>query len=106
MSILPFQHLSQASSLGAIADQPRVVGTARRPPPSPCPRSSLTPELFPAGKASWLGVQEAHLADGVALAAIQALYQLTKEKDQKIDQLSRKLDALRAELAQLKQALK
>jgi hypothetical protein len=43
-------------------------------------------------------------ADGVALAAIQALDKLSREKDKKIDQLTRELDALRAALEPLQRA--
>jgi hypothetical protein len=41
----------------------------------------------------------------VVLAAIQALDKLSREKDKKIDQLTHGLDALRAQLDQLKRAL-
>jgi hypothetical protein len=57
-----------------------------------------------------LGEDDKHIstvdADGVSLAAIQALYRLTLEKDKKIDQLSRDLEALQAEVAELQKALK
>jgi hypothetical protein len=51
-------------------------------------------------------------ADGVALAGVQALYQLSQEKDrvikaqgEKIEQLAREVDDLRARLAGLEQAV-
>jgi len=40
-------------------------------------------------------------AEGVALAASQALYQLNREKDEKIEQLTRRLEKLEARLAEL-----
>ena len=50
-------------------------------------------------------------ADGVALAGVQALYQLSREKDrvikaqgEKIEQLAREVDELRARMARLEQA--
>jgi hypothetical protein len=63
-----------------------------------------------------LGEDDKHIAtvdaDGVALAAIQALYQLSQERDrviraqgEKIDQLARKVDELQARLARLGHAL-
>jgi len=61
------------------------------------------------GSTSARGQDDKHIstvdADGVALAAIQALDKLSREKDKKIDQLTHGLDALRAQLDQLKRAL-
>jgi len=42
-------------------------------------------------------------ADGVALAAIQALYQRSVQKDRKIEQLTQEVDELRARLTRLEQ---
>jgi len=43
-------------------------------------------------------------ADGVALAAIQALYRLSQEKDEPIGQLTREIDDRRARLARIEKA--
>jgi hypothetical protein len=55
-----------------------------------------------------LGEDDKHIptvdADGVALAAIQALYKLSLEKDEKIEQLSQEVMELRARLARLEYA--
>jgi hypothetical protein len=54
-----------------------------------------------------LGEDDKHIAtvdaDGVALAAIQTLYKLGLEKDQKIEQLPKEVDELRARLTRLEQ---
>jgi hypothetical protein len=56
-----------------------------------------------------LGEDDRHIAtvdaDGVALAAIQALYQRSVEKDRKIAQLTQEVDELRARLTRLEQAV-
>jgi hypothetical protein len=44
-------------------------------------------------------------AEGVALAAIQALYQRSLEKDRKIEQLTQEVDELRARLTRLEQLM-
>jgi hypothetical protein len=52
-----------------------------------------------------LGEDESHIstvdAQGVALAAIQALYQITQEKDRKIKQLTREVKELQARVSRL-----
>ena len=54
-----------------------------------------------------VGEDDKHIAtvdaDGVALAAIQALYQRSVEKDRKIEQLTQEVDELRARLTRLEQ---
>jgi hypothetical protein len=56
-----------------------------------------------------LGEDDTHIstvdADGVALAAIQALYRLSKEKDTQIEQLNRQLEQTRADMELLKARL-
>jgi hypothetical protein len=41
-------------------------------------------------------------AEGVALAGVEALYQLSQEKDRKIAELERRLDELQRQLEQRK----
>ena len=57
-----------------------------------------------------VGEDDKHIAtvdaDGVALAAIQALYQRSVEKDRKIQQLTQEVDELRARLTRLEQRLR
>lgn len=54
-----------------------------------------------------LGEDDKHIstvdAEGVALAAIQALYQLGQEKDREIDELTRKVNELESRMARLAQ---
>ena len=54
-----------------------------------------------------VGEDDKHIAtvdaDGVALAAIQALYQRSVQKDRKIEQLTQEVDELRARLTRLEQ---
>ena len=54
-----------------------------------------------------LGEDDKHIstvdAAGVALAAMQTLYKLGLEKDQKIEQLTKEVDELRARLTRLEQ---
>ena len=56
------------------------------------------------GAAFGLGEDDKHIstvdADGVALAAIQALYKLVLEKDRKIQELEARLRALEGKLGQ------
>jgi phage shock protein A len=44
-------------------------------------------------------------ADGVALAAIQALYKLSQDKDKQITKLRQEVDELRARLLRLEQGV-
>jgi cell division septum initiation protein DivIVA len=50
-----------------------------------------------------LGVDDRHVGSidegGVALAAIQGLYQLAKEKDQKIEDLQKQISSLKKQVA-------
>jgi len=52
-----------------------------------------------------LGEDDKHIAtvdaDGVALAAIQALYKLVLQKDEQIQKLAQQLEALRRQVARL-----
>jgi phage shock protein A len=52
-----------------------------------------------------LGEDDKHIAtvdaDGVALAAIQALYKLVLQKDEQIQKLAQQLEALRGQIARL-----
>jgi prefoldin subunit 5 len=54
-----------------------------------------------------LGQSNRHIntidADGIALFSIQALYQLSLEKDKKIEQLTKELEELRQKAAQLEE---
>jgi hypothetical protein len=57
-----------------------------------------------------LGIDDKHIAtvdaDGVALAAIQGLYQLVQEKEKQLEQQSRQLEQLQSRIAQLERAAK
>ena len=57
-----------------------------------------------------LGTDDKHIAtvdaDGVALAAIQGLYQMMQQKDRKIQEQSRQIEQLQARLSQVERAIK